>query len=486
MNRFPFIFPAVLSMGLFLSACTTSPTSGQPIFTMMNTQQEAQMGAEGRGSILREYHGVMNHPELNAFVQKVGAKLIPYAERKDVTFTFTVLDTDIVNAFATPGGYVYITRGLLNLAQDESQVAAVLGHEMGHINARHNAQQQSQTMVANLGLQVLDLTLGNPIASQAGSLGSELIITKYSRSHELEADALAVRYLTAAGYDPYANTKFLALLEENTQLEQRMSGSQGGDALAAFFQTHPPTPERVVRARELADQAPKHPNPIVNRVEYLRAVDGNVYGDTAAQGFARGRVFIHPKLKIKFELPPGFHIDNTDKQVVALSPSGAMVIFDTGRGEVDDPVDYITTKWQTNILATNQERISINGFSAATAATTLQYDGSSRDAQIVAIAAGDRKFFRLIFLAPSGHMPQYAHDFRRTTYSFAKLTPQELKLASPNRVRLIRVKPGDTIASLAAQMPVADYAVERFCLLNGLQSGDQLVPGEMIKTVATF
>ena len=270
----------ILFIPLMLAACVTSPTSGKPIFaSLMNSEQENQLGMTERDNVLKQYNGVSDNQAMNAFVNRVAAKLIPHAERKDISWTFTVLNDDIVNAFAVPGGYIYVTRGLLNLAQDESQVAAVLGHEMGHINAMHSAQQMSQTMVANLGLQALSIATGTDAAGQLGGVGADLFLKKYSREHELEADALAVRYLAAAGYDPYANTKFLDLLEKYTELEQRMAGSKSGDQLASFFATHPPTPERVIRARQIADQMPKPVHPVVNRDAYLHAVDGTVYGD---------------------------------------------------------------------------------------------------------------------------------------------------------------------------------------------------------------
>jgi predicted Zn-dependent protease len=484
MRKLSFLF---VSAALLLNGCTTSPVSGQSIFTgFVDSGQENQIGAGEHQTILKQYNGVADNKDLDAFVQKIGAKLTPYAERKDVTFTFTVLNDDIVNAFAVPGGYIYITRGLLNLAQNEAQVAAVLGHEMGHINARHSAQQMSQTMVANIGLQALGIAVGNDLATQAGSLGADLYIKKYSRAHELEADQLAVKYLAAAGYDPYANTKFLAMLEEYTSLQQRMSGSAAGNDLASFFATHPPTMERVNRARILAEQAPKVANPIINRDEYLRAIDGTVYGDSAEQGFARGREFIHPGLKIKFEVPEGFKIQNSAEQVVAQNASGASIIFDMKEGNNDDPVQFISRIWAPNTALSGQEKIDVNGMPGAIAATQMNTSSGTRDARIMAISAGKNQFYRFVFLAPTGQMERYSTEFRRMTYTLSKLSARDMELASPNRVRLIKVKEGDTIKSLAAQMPVTDYAVERFCLLNGLQPTDSLEVGRTIKTIMTF
>ncbi|MDB5478065.1 MAG: peptidase [Alphaproteobacteria bacterium] len=444
------------------------------------------MGAAEQQNILKQFNGPVDNAELTQFVQRVGAKLTPYAERKDVTWTFTVLNDDLVNAFAVPGGYIYITRGLLNLAQDESQVAAVLAHEMGHINARHSAQQQSQSMLANLGLSILGTATGSNAASQLGGVGADLFIKKYSRTHELESDALSVKYLAAAGYDPYANTKFLAMLERYTQLQEQIAGQGQSSVAASYFATHPPTPERVTRAREIADTMPKNANAIVNRSDYLRAIDGTVYGDSPEQGFVRGNEFIHPGLKIRFTAPQGFKIQNSAEQVAAQNSSGAAMIFASGRGPDEDPANYIISYLGANAQLTAQEKIIINGMPAATASTRLNTSQGAVDARIVAISAGGGNFYRLTFIAPVGQMENYATAFRTATYSFNKISDSEAKGYSPNRVRLIKVKSGDTVQSLAAQMPVKDYPAERFALLNGITPQTALEPGETVKTVAPF
>lgn len=475
-----------LAMGV--AACTTSPTSGERIFTgFVSSQQESQIGMENHADLLKQFNGVADNKKADAMVQRIAARLAPHAERKDVQWTFTVLNDDLVNAFAVPGGYIYITRGLLNLAQNEAQVAAVLGHEMGHINARHSAQQMSQGMIANLGLSALGIALGSDVANQAGSIGADLFIKSYSRAHEMEADALAIRYLSAAGYDPYANADFLYMLELHSQLQARMAGSEAGDQLASFFSTHPATPERVTAARQLAAQMPKKANPIINRAEYLQAIDGTVYGDSAEQGFIRGQEFIHPELKIRFSVPSGFVLKNSPQQVLAQHKSGAAIIFDMGQGKSNDPVEYISSIWAQGANLTQQEKITVNGMAAATAATQMTSSKTGiMETRILAVSAGNNRFYRMIFMTPRGAMNVYADGFKRSTYSLKQLSAQELQRLSPNRVRLIKVKSGDTVQSLAAQMPVTDFAVERFCLLNGITPETKLQNGATIKTIAPF
>jgi len=371
----------------FLAACTTSPVTGQPIFTgVVSEQEEENIGRQQHAQILKQF-GLNDNAKLNEFVAGIGVRLAPQAERKNVRWTFTVLDDDTVNAFAVPGGYIYITRGLLAVAQDESQVAAVLAHEMGHINARHSAQQMSQGLLANIGLQAVGIATGSNVATQAGGIGADLYLKKYSRSHEFEADALGVKYLTGAGYDPYAEEKFLAMLAQSTRLEARMAG-QENTPQNALLSTHPLTPDRIVRAGALADQTMKIQNATINRAGYLRAIDGTVYGDAASQGFIRGQEFIHPVLKIRFAAPGGFTLQNSPKQVVAETGSGAAMVFDTARADTSDPVQFITGSWAPGANLSQQESITVNGMAAATASTMMQTNQMRKIERLVAFHGG--------------------------------------------------------------------------------------------------
>lgn len=466
----------------FLAACTTSPTSGQQIFTgVVSEQREAQIGAEEHPKALRQFHGVNDTQNLNLMVARIGARLAPYAERKDVSWTFTVLNDDTVNAFAIPGGYVYVTRGLLGLAQDESQVAAVLAHEMGHVNARHSAQQMSQGMLANIGIQAIGIATGSSVAAQLGGTGADLYLKSYSRSHEFEADALSVKYLSQAGYDPFAAEKFLKQLERSTQFEQRMASKAANAGMFSYLSTHPQTPDRIGRAHALATQVPSNPNGTVNRSGYWQAINGTIYGDSGDGGFVRGNNFIHPKLKIRYTVPDGFKIKNTDKAVIATDGNGAAVVFDTARAQTDDAGGFLAGVWAPNTALREQEIITVNNLRGATAATQLQSNQGVKDARLVALNGGNGLFYRLLFVAPAGRMNDYANAFRHTTYSFTH--DASITGISPARIKIVSVRSGDTVQSMANRMQVADFALERFCLLNDLSPNDKLSLGEQVKIV---
>jgi predicted Zn-dependent protease len=475
------IFLALIAL-LSLDACTTSPTSGKKIFTgVVSEQKEAEIGASQHSAALRQFGGVNETQELNEMVAMIGARLAPHAERKNMRWTFTVLNDDMVNAFAVPGGYVYITRGLLALAQDESQVAAVLAHEMGHVNARHSAQQMSQGLLANIGIQAIGIATGSNVAAQLGSTAGDLYLKGYSRSHEHEADALSVKYLTAAGYDPYAAMKFMEQLNRSTQFEAQMAGKAAGAELFSYFSTHPQTPERIVRTKQLADQMPRVNNPTVNRSGYLRAINNTVYGGSGKEGFVRGRDFIHPELKIRFTAPDGFTIKNTPKAVIASNTQGALMIFDTARSSGADAGGFIAGAWAPNAQLSGQENITVNGLAGATAATQMSSSEGAKDARLVALEGTNNLFYRLLFIAPAGQMGNYADAFRRATYSFAH--DNSIASISPNRIKVVTVRSGDTVQSMAARMAVKDFAVERFCLLNNLSPNSKLSLGDQVKVV---
>jgi predicted Zn-dependent protease len=462
-------FGLILLMTLGLGACSTNPATGERIFTgLMSPDQEQALGDEQYEEIIKQYGGISDNTKLNQFIAQVGAKLVPQTERRDVpNYTFTVLNTDDVNAFALPGGYIYITRGLVNLAQNEAQIAGVLAHELGHIQARHSAQQYSQTALTNIGVGILGAAIGGNGGQMAGQLvgvGAQAGLMRYSRSHEYEADALGIRYMQMAEYEPIAAANFLQMLDRNMRFEDEINGKGAGDANAfSFLATHPSTPERIQRATNLAAQAPVGKYTL-GRDSYLSAVDGTNYGGSSSEGFVRGNEFIHPKQGFRFAVPDGFNIQNGDSQIIAENGRGAVVVFDMAKGLTNDPAQYMTQYWMKDQQGANIESITINGLAAATGAAPVETQGGAKDARLVAISAERGEFYRLAYLTPPGQQGNYTTDFQRSTYSFTKLSDKDKEQNSPSRVRIMQVKSGDTPATLAKRMAVPDHALDRFCL----------------------
>lgn len=467
-----------------LGGCARNPATGESVFTGgMSEDEEIRAGREYHPQIVKEFNGEYGTPELKAYVSSIGQLLARTAERPNLKFTFTVLNSDIVNAFATPGGYVYITRGLLALADDEAQLAGVLGHEIGHITALHHARRHGDSLLATLGVVVAGAALGRSGADLAQH-GAVALLQGYSRENEYEADLLGVRYLSHAGFDPYAMSAFLTKLREDSRLAAIRRG-ESPDAVDQFnyLATHPAPAARVDRAKALAADA-KVRDPMTARDIYLSKIDGLLYGDDPEQGFIRGRDFLHPKLHFAFRVPPGFSMFNTARSVMAFGPDKSRIVFDRAPKSVDGSMNYyLRNVWARNTPLSDIESISVNGLDAATAKTTARTSEGTFDARLVAYRVDLQTIYRFVFLTPRAKTAALATELRRTTYSFRKLNGAEAAALKPLRLRTVTVQPGDTVESLARRMPFADYQAERFAVLNGISRNETLRPGQKLKMV---
>ncbi len=476
----------LLALGLpALGGCSTNPATGRPTFTaFMSESDELQVGRQEHPKIVAEFGGAYNDPEITKYVDSIGQFLASTSERPDLKFTFTVLDSPVVNAFALPGGYVYITRGLMTLANSEAELAGVVGHEIGHITARHTAQRYSQAMLANIGAMGIGIFTGSgALANLAGS-GAQLYLQSYSRDQEFEADTLGVRYISRATYEPQAMASFLGSLAADSRLEAELAGQPGAADQYNIMATHPRTLDRVQRAiaaaagEEVAD-------PMVARDIYLSKIDGMLYGDDPKEGFIKGRRFAHPVLKFEFTVPEGFRLYNSPAAVIARGPDGAGIQFDQAPSAPSgDLVDYLANVWAKNISVGNLERITVNGMDGATGTARVRTNSGTADLRLAAIRYSADKVYRFLFIIPSGQADRLSEGLRRTTYSFKKLSDAEAAALKPLRIRVVTVKAGDTIASRAKRMAFDDHQVERFRVLNGLADGATLTPGQQVKLVA--
>lgn len=467
-----------------LAGCATNPATGEEVFTGgLTKSQEVKMGRDARPGILKEFNGVYRYKDLDRYVSEIGQKLARVSDRRDVDYSFTVVNSDIVNAFATPGGYIYVSRGLIALADNESQLAAVLAHEIGHVAALHHAQQYGTNLLANLGLAAAGI-FGGEAGAKLGQLGAVSLLRSFSREHEYQADQLGVRYLARAGYDPGAMATFLTELRADSRLTMIRRG-ESPDKVDQFnyLATHPAPAARVARAAELA-RATDVKNPIVGRDAYLSEIDGMLYGDDPDQGFLVGREFYHPVLRFAFELPPGFSLFNTQQAVYAFGPDKAKIVFDGAPKKFAGSMQqYLRAVWAPNADLREVETIKVNGMEAATAATTARLQDGSYDARLVAYRYDKDAIYRFVFLTQHKDTAKLSTDLRRTTYSFRKLPLRESINLKPLVVQVVTVRPGDTVDSLAARMAYPDYRVQRFRVLNGLKEGAPLKVGEKVKIV---
>ena len=484
MTRPGYLLAATTILPLLLGGCSTNPTTGGTIFTGgLSQQEEIRIGRLNHPAILKKFGGEYGTPELRRYVESVGQFLASTAERPDLKFKFTVLNSESANAMATPGGYVYVTRGLLALADNEAQLAAVLAHEIGHITARHHAQRHGQTLLANIGLGVAG-ALGGRAAADLGQFAAVGLLRSFSRENERESDSLSVRYMTRAGFDPGAMAEFLRKLRANARLNKIRRG-ESADAVDRFdyLATHPAPAERVERAAEMARHAAVR-NPVTGRDVYLSKISGMLYGGDPEQGFVRGRDFLHPNLRFAFRVPPDFSVLNSRTAVTAFGPHDARILFDRAPKPADGPLTfYLREVWGRQLQLENLETIEVNGLEAATATARRRIEGKAYDLRLVAYRADPGTIYRFLFLTPPGGTRSLSTELRRTTYSFRLLSVAEAAQLRPHKLRVVTVAPGDTVESLARSLPYTDHQVERFEILNGIGRDERLRPGRKLKTV---
>jgi len=464
-----------------LAGCAVNPATGERNFTIMGPESENRVGREQHPQIVRAFGGAYPDRRVQDYVTRVGRSVARVTETPTVEFTFTVLDSPSVNAFALPGGYVYVTRGLLALASDEAELAGVLAHEIAHITARHSAQRYSQQVVAGLGAAVVGAITGSDDIADTFSFGASTVLQSYSRDQEFEADTLGLRYLGRAGYALDAMASLLGKLDRHSRFEAELTGQPAGQIDARnIMATHPRTLDRVERAAAVAGPGEGRRD----RETYLQLIDGIVYGDDPDHGFVRGQSFVHPGLGVRFEVPTGFQLVNGSRQVVAQSPNGAAIAFDSIRTEPIMMTDYIRNIWGRSLSVTDVAMLEVSGFDAAAAGSVrIQVRRGPLDLRLVAIRK-EMTVYRFLFLTPPSLTQPLSGELQRVTNSFRRLSPSEIAAVKPQRIRLHAVRPGETRAQLIDYMARERGRERRFDIMNGFAEGATPPPGSLIKVVA--
>lgn len=473
---------AALGAAMMLAACTTNPVTGRSqIIPLMSVEQEAQAGAEAHPKILKAYGGAYGDDRVGAYVAQVTSRIAKGSDRPDLTYRVTVLDSPVVNAFALPGGYVYVTRGLLSLVNDEAELAGVLGHEIGHVDARHSAQRQSAALGASVLGAVLGAAVGSQAVNQVVGLGSQGFLAGYSRDQEYEADQIGVRYLARTGYDPYAEGDFLRTMGAQEELHAAISNRKYDPTRVDWLGSHPATQDRVAAAHQHARATGVSPGKGErNHNTYLKAIDGLLYGDSPEQGVVRNGTFIHPRLLFTFTAPPRFAITNTDSAVIVQGPDKTIAKFDTAAKSPGMEIgDYLVSGWAGNVKTAGLERFKVNGMPTASATTRV----GEYNARLVAIEYAPGTVYRFLM----GTLPQtgtrHEQALRDLVMSFRRISPEEAARVKPLRIRIVTVKAGDTAESLGRRMVFNDYQAERFRVLNGLAADEQPKPGSLVKLI---
>lgn len=472
-------------------ACQVAMPADAQIF--MSPEEAKKLGAQEHPKIVKEFGGVYEDPEIGAYVASIAGRLAGQSGQPATSFTFTVLNSHIVNAFALPGGYVYITRGTLALANNEAEAAGVLGHEIGHVIAKHSEQRYDRSVFTNLGLAAGSILgsifLGQgagEVIGQIGQVAGGAYLASFSRENEFEADLIGVRLLAAVGYAPDAQAAFLQSLSDHSELATKMAGQAGRDRVMDLFATHPRGPDRVKAAIEEARAYPQ--DPIYRRDIYLDRIDGMLFGDDPKEGVVRGHTFAHPDLRLSFSVPQDWRISNTPNAVIAIHKDGRLQ-FDIERDKKKvqasrSALDYLTRFWVPNLRLQQAESITVNGMPAATGFARVQSkSGGSADIRFVAVGFPTDDIVRFAIIAPAGGLSKIEAQMIKSVNTLKYLTEAEAKAIKPLRLKVVPVQPGDTVETLAEKMPLAQHKLEQFRVLNGLREGEAIQPGQRVKTV---
>lgn len=457
--------------------------AAQPI-----TANDRATGAKAHPELLKEFGGLYEGPQAD-YVTRVGQRIALQSGLSGAQsdFKISLLNSPVNNAFAVPGGYVYVTRQLVALMNSEAELASVMGHEIGHVAARHAQKRSTRATYGGLGT-VLGAVLGGVLLGDAGTrLGQQLAgsiaqryVLGYSRSQEFQADDLGVSYLGRAGYDPLASSAMLSALAAQTSLDTRTSGREA-KSLPEWASTHPDPASRVTRARSRAASTAARER-ATNRDSFLAAIDGMLYDDDPKQGVVEGRDFRHPDLRVAFTAPAGFAMSNTPQAVVISGTSGQAQF--TGAAYNGNLDAYIASVFralggQNGVPFSEIRRRQVNGLSAAYATANASSQGTPVLVTVFAyeFAPGTAYHFTTIERAAS------AGVFDGLFQSVRRLSPSEAGAIRARVVDVVTVRPGDTVQSLAARMAYSDLREERFRVLNALPAGARLAAGQKVKLI---
>ena len=465
---------ATAALALTLAACAML-SDRQVLLPGETKQAEAPTaGSREHLRILAAYGGAYEDPKLEGELSQTVERLVAASDRPDLHYKITILNSPAVNAFALPSGQLYVTRGLTALANDNAELASVLAHEMAHVIARHAAIREDQAKAVG---RVVNDVLSDPQTGALALAKTKIALASFSRAQEFEADGIGVGIAVKAGYDPYGAARFLASMGRNADLK---SASSGADPRTLdFLSSHPATPERVKNAQASARRYAAPGSSERDKAAYLASIDGLVYGEDPSEGFVRGRRFLHPRLGFSFTAPEGFVLDNTASAVLGLREGGGAALrLDVVRIPPEQGLpDYLMSGWIENVDRASVEELNINGFPAATA-TARSDDWSFR---LYAIRFGTESY-RFIF-ASKRDGSDAERLFKASVETFRRMTIAEIDAAKPLRLKVTTVAAGDTIERLAGRMGGLDHPIERFRVLNGIEAGARLKPGDFVKVV---
>ena len=459
-----------------LSGCAVNPVTGKREFMLMSERQEISLGKKAHDDILKTY-GTYSDEAVQSWFNERGQEMAKVTHRSKLNYTFTVLDSPVVNAFAVPGGYVYVTRGILGYFNNEAQFAGVLAHELGHVNARHTAARYSKAQLANLTLGIGSI-FSEEFAqyAQLASLGVTLMFLKFSRNDEREADRLGVEYSSKVGYDAVEMSEFFRTLE-------RMH--PGGGSLPAWQSTHPDPGDRINATRKQAltfQNAHKENKFIVKRNEYFDIIDGMIFGDDPRQGYQKDTMFYHPEMKLLFPVPVGWNLTNNPTEV-RMSPEkeNAVLIFTSAPGTTPQAAANQFAA-DNDVTVLSNSAISVSGMGGFRTSGSITGD----DTEIAIISYFIRKedtVFAFHGLASQADIGTFSTLFTETAYGFNQLTDESFINVAPEKIQVRETSSTKTLQEAFNEFGVPEDQLENLGIINGMELDESIEAGTKIKII---
>ncbi len=472
-----------VALGLALTSCATiEPTPTKPAVGDSPQSPAAAITPPvnpERKRLMQAFGGQYNSPAVERYLDDMLARLAPASQTPAEPYRVTLLDSPVVNAFALPSGDIFITRGLLALADDGAEVAAVMAHEIAHITAHHAARRAELERTAQLFARVSTQVLAAPRQGEEVEARMKLSIAQFSRQQEFEADQIGIKVIAKAGYDPYAASRFLDSLGRWSALEASLIGLGSADR-PDMMATHPSTPERVAEAVAQARQIGAPGIGETARDSYLDAIDGIAFGDDPAQGLALGTRFLHPKLDFAFTAPDGFALENQSAALIGVGEAGSQALrLDSIEANPSTTLEAaLASGWIDGVQTNSIQTIDDADLPMASAVA----QGKEWSFRLGAIRLGGR-IYRLIFAAHS-LPPSVDARFMASIRSFHRIKPEEAAEARPSRLQVVTAQPGETSESISQRMAVGARPLDQFLILNGLERDTATPAGQRYKIIS--
>jgi predicted Zn-dependent protease len=467
----------LLGLLFWVSSCAVNPVSGKQELMLLSEKEEIDLGRETDVQVIKQY-GIYEDSKLTAYLNDLCQRLAKISHRPNLAYHFKILDVSVVNAFAVPGGYVYFTRGILATVNSEAELASLIGHEIGHITARHSAKQYSKAQLAQLGLGVGSIFIDSQILSGLAQLGVGMFFLRFSRDNEREADDLGVEYSSKVGYDANQMASFFGMLE-------RMKTSSDRSGLPGWFSTHPGPENRVptIKGKAKEWQQKLHQKDlIINRDICLRQIDGLIFGDDPRQGYVEENVFYHPDKRFQFPVPAKWKLNHKPSQVQMVSEGqeAAILFNDSPFSSSQEAASIFTTQYKANVI--RSDAVRVNGLSSQRVISDIQTQQKVFRVMSYFIEK-DQKVFIFYGVSPSGTYPRYETIFDHTMRQFKELSDPKRIHVKPDRIRVYATGAPDTLGNNLRSFGVPNEKLKEMALLNGGDPNQVIPANTLIKVV---